>query len=93
MPPLLGIISSIVLFYFLIPKFLGSPAYHTLLKNKPLEFVYPLLGKKLICCNWFSKSKYNVVGNIKKYKVRLMGKGYAQIKGFNYEEEFYHMTK
>ena len=50
-------------------------------------------GKKLICCEWVYKIKYNSNGSIKCYKVRLIAIGYTQIKDLDYKETFAPVAK
>jgi len=42
---------------------------------------------------WNNKVKFNSIGDIKKYKVRLVDKGFAQKYEIDYEETFTPMKK
>lgn len=44
--------------------------------------------KKVIGVKWIYKTKYKPNGEIQKFKVRLVAKGYAQEYGIFYEEIF-----
>jgi Reverse transcriptase (RNA-dependent DNA polymerase) len=50
-------------------------------------------NKKLVGCKWVYKIKYNSDGIIKRYKTRLVVKGYTQTYGINYEETIAPVTK
>ena len=43
--------------------------------------------------NWIYKIKYNSIGEIEKYKTRLIAKGFAQKYGVDYEKTFTPMEK
>lgn len=52
------------------------------------ELVDLLEDKTPIGLKWVFKLKYHADGSIKKYKVRLVAKGYAQHQGINFDETF-----
>jgi len=67
--------------------------YEALMKNQTLDLVpYPnehnVIGNK-----WVYKVKYNSIGEIEKYKTRLIAKGFAQKYGVDYEKTFTPMEK
>jgi hypothetical protein len=45
-------------------------------------------GRRAINLKWVSKLKHNEHGEVVKYKVRLVVKGYAQRRGIDYDEVF-----
>jgi hypothetical protein len=50
-------------------------------------------GKSVVGCRWVYKIKTNSDGFNKRYKVRLVAKGYSQQYGMNYEETFAPVAK
>lgn len=61
---------------------------NSLMKNKTWILVDLPPGKKPIKSKWVFKRKFDKVGNISKYKARLVVKGYSQIHGIDYTETF-----
>jgi len=58
----------------------------TLIADKPGD-------KKMVVCRWIFTMKHKAYGSIKKYKARLMGKGYTQTYGIDYEKTFSPLAK
>ncbi|KAI3501210.1 hypothetical protein L1887_29073 [Cichorium endivia] len=57
-------------------------------KNHTWELVDPPAGIRPIGVKWVYKTKINELGNVDKYKARLVVKGYAQREGVDYNEVF-----
>ena len=45
-------------------------------------------GAKIIGCKWVYKTKKDSLGNIERYKARLIANGFTQNEGINYKETF-----
>jgi len=67
--------------------------YEALMKNETWDLVLYPNEKNVISNKWIYKVKNNSVGDIEKYKVRLVAKGFAQKYNVDYEETFALMEK
>ena len=57
-------------------------------KNNTWVLVDLPKGKKAISCKWFYKLKLKSDGSIERYKARLVGRGFTQKQGINFDETF-----
>lgn len=62
-------------------------------KNKTGEIEYLPKGKTTVRCKWVFTIKYRLDETLKRYKVRLMAKGFTQTNDINYMETFAPMAK
>ena len=61
--------------------------------NKVRDLVVLPKGSKQVGCKWVFKPKSDSKGNIERYKVRLVAKGYTQNDGIDYKETFSPVSK
>ncbi|CAN0843508.1 Retrovirus-related Pol polyprotein from transposon RE1 [Linum grandiflorum] len=62
-------------------------------KNQTWEIVKHPTGKTLVDCKWIFTVKYTAAGAIKRYKARLVARGFTQSYGVDYEEIFAPVAK
>ena len=62
-------------------------------KNSIWELVPLPDGKKMVGCRWIFTFKLNPDGSINRYKAPLVGKGYNQKYGIDYEDTFALVAK
>jgi hypothetical protein len=61
-------------------------------KNEACDLVELSTGRNLIGNKWVFKKTLNVEGKVKKYKVRLVAKGYSQVEGIDFGEIFSYVV-
>jgi len=50
-------------------------------------------GANMVSCKWVLHIKKNVASEIKKYKARLVARGFTQIHGVDYDETYASMAR
>ena len=56
------------------------------MKNGTWELVKAPENKNVIGCKWVFKTKYDVNGEINRFKARLVAQGFTQQPGIDYNE-------
>lgn len=62
--------------------------YNSLLEKRTWDLVPLPKGRKVVGCKWVFKVKQKADGTIDRYKARLVGQGFSQEHGIDYEEVF-----
>lgn len=71
-----------------------SRKQQSLLKNQVYQVVDSLpKDTRILGTKWLFKVKRDANGNIERFKVRLVAKGYAQREGIDYNETFASVLK
>ena len=60
--------------------------FNSLQQNNVWELCELPKGRKAVGCKWVFKRKYNVDGNVERYKARLVAQGYNQKYGIDYDD-------
>jgi len=58
----------------------------SLSKDNTWDLVELLEGRIVVGCKWVFKLEQKVDGTIRRYKARLVVKGYSQVEGINFHE-------
>ncbi|GJT21609.1 ribonuclease H-like domain-containing protein [Tanacetum coccineum] len=66
---------------------------HDLYDNKTWTMTDLSYDRKLIGSKWVFRIKYKSNGEVERYKARLVGKGFSQKEGIDYEETFSPVVK
>jgi hypothetical protein len=66
--------------------------YKSIMDNSTWELTPLPPGRKAIDSKWLFKVKMTADGNFERFKARLVGKGYSQIPGLDYNETFAPVT-
>ena len=56
--------------------------------NGVYELVDRPAGKKVVKSKWVLRVKANERGEVEKYKVRVVAKGFSQVEGVDYDQTF-----
>ena len=56
--------------------------------NGVYELVDRLAGKKVVKSKWVLRVKANERGEVEKYKARVVAKGFSQVEGVDYDQNF-----
>jgi hypothetical protein len=62
--------------------------YKSLMDKKPWKSVQLTETRETLGCNWIFEKKLRIDGSLDKCKARLVGKGYDQVAGLDYNETF-----
>jgi hypothetical protein len=62
-------------------------------ENRTWEIVNMPRGRKLVDCKYIFKKKRDSEGNVSKYKVRLVARGFTQVHGVDYHDTFAPVLK
>eukprot|EP00253_Pinus_taeda_P003236 PITA_03236 len=62
--------------------------YESIVKNSVQEVTPRLANKSIVGLRWICNVNHASDGSIKKYKAKLLAKGYSQVVGIDYEETF-----
>eukprot|EP00253_Pinus_taeda_P019616 PITA_19616 len=67
--------------------------YRSLLENDTWDLVPLPKGRKLVRCKWVYITKFGPDGKVDKHKAHLVAKGFSQVEGIAYTENFFHVAK
>ena len=67
--------------------------YESLMDPGTRESQDPLESHSIVSYKWVFKLKLNVDGSIKRYKTRLVARGFLQRQGIDYHKTYSHVVK
>lgn len=67
--------------------------YDSFIANQSWDLVTLPHGKNLVSCKWLNKTKLNANNEISNFKARSVARGFSQIEGFYYNENFAPIAK
>lgn len=67
--------------------------FNSVIQNGTYSLVPPTLNQNTVSCRWIFTIKYNPDGSVRRYKVRLVARGYTQVPGVDYTETFSPVIK
>ena len=62
--------------------------YDSIVKNSAWEVVPRPVKKSVVGYRWIYKVKQSLDGSVEKYKARFVARGFSQVEGIDYEENF-----
>jgi hypothetical protein len=62
--------------------------YNFVLKNHTWDLVPLHIERELVRCIWVYRTKSAVDGHVRRYKARLVSKGFQHVHGIDYDETF-----
>ena len=67
--------------------------YESLIKNQTWKLIPQPKGKTVISCKWVYKFKKDENGRIRRFKARLVGRGFTQIFSVDYDDTYAPVAK
>lgn len=67
--------------------------FNSIVANRTFSLVPPSPHQNPVSCRWIFTIKYNPDGSVRRYKARLVARGYTQLPGIDYTETFSPVIK
>lgn len=67
--------------------------FNSIVKNGTFSLVPPSPNQNPVSCRWIFTIKFNPDGSVRRYKARLVARGYTQLPGIDYTETFSPVIK